>query len=222
MMTKVSKLKTGIIITGTLVLSISVSGCVSGPTYGTDKSSGQQMVDDFSNLFSFRTNKNSGIEVKPRPELVRPNEATKNNLPTPQQSVASAGSPDWPESPEQRRNRLRAEATANQNNPDYVSPITSSPGNAERYLSSGIDAAADRADRMPTQAVAKKQREEYLRRKKEASGGTATERKYLSEPPIAYRQPAATAPVNEQGPDEAQKERERKAKSGKKSSIWPF
>ncbi|WP_246708065.1 hypothetical protein [Bartonella sp. HY038] len=217
-----SKLKTGIIITGTLVLSISVSGCVSGPTYGTDKSSGQQMVDDFSNLFSFRTNKNSGIEVKPRPELVRPNEATKNNLPTPQQSVASAGSPDWPESPEQRRNRLRAEATANQNNPDYVSPITSSPGNAERYLSSGIDAAADRADRMPTQAVAKKQREEYLRRKKEASGGTATERKYLSEPPIAYRQPAATAPVNEQGPDEAQKERERKAKSGKKSSIWPF
>ncbi|UXN02860.1 hypothetical protein [Bartonella sp. HY406] len=217
-----SKLKTGIIITGTLVLSISVSGCVSGPTYGTDKSSGQQMVDDFSNLFSFRTNKNSGIEVKPRPELVRPNEATKTNLPTPQQSVASAGSPDWPESPEQRRNRLRAEATANQNNPDYVSPITSSPGNAERYLSSGIDAAADRADRMPTQAVAKKQREEYLRRKKEASGGTATERKYLSEPPIAYRQPAATAPVNEQGPDEAQKERERKAKSGKKSSIWPF
>ncbi|UXN05824.1 hypothetical protein [Bartonella sp. HY761] len=217
-----SKLKTGIIITGTLVLSISVSGCVSGPTYGTDKSSGQQMVDDFSNLFSFRTNKNSGIEVKPRPELVRPNEATKNNLPTPQQSVASAGSPDWPESPEQRRNRLRAEATANQNNPDYVSPITSSPGNAERYLSSGIDAAADRADRMPTQAVAKKQREEYLRRKKEASGGTATERKYLSEPPIAYRQPAATAPVNEQGPDEAQKERERKAKLGKKSSIWPF
>lgn len=221
-MITVKKFKTSIIITGLLALSVTVTGCAKSPTYGTDKSSGQQLVDDFSNIFSFRTNKNSGVAVKPRPELVRPNQAIIGNLPAPQQSVASKNSADWPESPEQKRARLRAEATTNQNNPNYVSPITSSPKSADRYLATGIDNARERADRMPNQLVSKKQREEYLRLKKESEGGSANQRKYLSEPPTSYRQPAKTAPINEKGEDEATKERARKAQSGKKSSLWPF
>ncbi|MET3589610.1 hypothetical protein ABID23_000694 [Bartonella silvatica] len=46
-----------------------------------------------------------------------------------------------------------------------------------------------------------KQRQEYLRRQRERVG-SANYRRYLTEPPLSYRQPARTAPVGQQG-DEA-------------------
>ncbi|MDR0252734.1 MAG: hypothetical protein LBI75_06070, partial [Brucellaceae bacterium] len=50
------------------------------------------------------------------------------------------------------------------------------------------------------------------------AGGSATQRKYLSEPPVSYRQPANTATVGDLGEDEAKKERRRKAEAtGSKS-----
>ncbi|WP_409361538.1 hypothetical protein ACRPOS_000735 [Bartonella heixiaziensis] len=69
-----------------------------------------------------------------------------------------------------------------------------------------------------------KQRQEYLRRQR-ARVGSAEYRRYLTEPPLSYRQPARTAPVGQQGKDEALKERERKSalkKSAGKKSWWPF
>ncbi|GAA5105763.1 hypothetical protein GCM10023261_05450 [Bartonella jaculi] len=69
-----------------------------------------------------------------------------------------------------------------------------------------------------------KQRQEYLRRQR-AQAGSAEYRRYLTEPPLSYRQPAKTAPVGQQGKDEALKERERKSASKKaagKKSWWPF
>lgn len=50
--------------------------------------------------------------------------------------------------------------------------------------------------------------------------GSPTERRYLSEPPLAYRQPAATAPANELGKDEWKKERDRKKAAKKESGHW--
>jgi hypothetical protein len=58
--------------------------------------------------------------------------------------------------------------------------------------------------------------------------GNATERNYLSEPPLSYRQPAPTAPTDELGKDEWRKDKDRKkAALGKKSGfqlsdLWPF
>jgi hypothetical protein len=59
--------------------------------------------------------------------------------------------------------------------------------------------------------------------------GSETERRYLSEPPLTYRQPSATAPSDQLGEDEWKKQRDRKkeALKGKKSSfqlsdLWPF
>lgn len=204
-----------------------VSGCgVSGPTYGTDKTASQQLASDFSNLVSFRSaNNNSIINTKPRPELVTPGPNAARTLPPPQVDVVKSGAPDWPESPEQKRQRLRNEATANQGNPSYVSPIVSGgSGNSGALSSNGLN-GIHRGQERSNPRIEKEQREEYLRRKRELTGGTATQRKYLSEPPLSYRQPAATAPVGEKGEDEAKKERARKKvlnqASGKKS-WWPF
>lgn len=202
-----------------------MAGCAAGPTYGTARTSGQQLIDDFSNLATLKSlNSDVQVDTKPRPVLVRPKHGANLVLPPPQENVARPGNPDWPESPEARRKRLRDEATANRDNPGYVSPIAGGSGkSARRYLPSGIDRAREREDNMPDTNRAKAEREQYKRLKQESESGSATQRKYLSEPPLSYRQPAKTAPIGEQGEDEAKKERERKAKAkGKSGKLWPF
>lgn len=220
------KREAGMIATGMVTAGLMLTGCgVSGPTYGTDKTTTQQLLDDVSNLASIKpSNNNSRVNTKPRPDLVRPAPGAKASLPQPQANVAQVGTPDWPESPEQRRQRLRDEATANQDNPNYVSPIVSDGGG--KSTATGTTDWLDGIHRNEEpRANAKQQRAEYQRRKQENSGGSATNRKYLSEPPLAYREPANSAPVGDQGEDEAKKERERKKAmkdtSGKKS-WWPF
>ena len=221
----VKKREVAIIVTGMVTAGLMLTGCgVSSPTYGTDKSTGKQLVDDFSNITSNRSNNNRNqIDTKPRPELVRPAPGTKGVLPQPQTNVAQTGTPDWPESPEQKRQRLRDEATANQNNPNYVSPIV--PDSGKETKSTGSSDWLNGIHRNEQVNNDKEQRAEFLRRKRETQGGSSTTRKYLSEPPLSYRQPAASAPIGDQGEDEAKKERERKKalkESSGKKSWWPF
>ena len=62
-------------------------------------------------------------------------------------------------------------------------------------------------------------REKIAAQLAESKQGDPTTRKYLSEPPLAYRVPSDTAPQNDIGEDEAKKARRLKkeaaAKSGK-------
>jgi hypothetical protein len=99
---------------GTFVLS----GCIGGPTYGTDKTAAEQLLDDLGNVATIRP-QGGDINYQPRPDLVRP--PSTGALPPPQPSVAQAGSQTWPESPEQARARLVAEADAGGTN--YRSPL---------------------------------------------------------------------------------------------------
>lgn len=191
---------------------LSLSGCVSSPTYGTDKTSGAQLLDDMSNMASFGQAKNKrGIEYKPRPDLVRPAPGQRGSLPAPQDSLVQAGDPSWPESPEQRRKRLHDEITANRDNPNYVSPVLQDgpvASNLNQALPSGSSRREDYASRHPD--VSSKTVQEFQKKRREQTVGGADKRRFLSEPPIGYRQAAASAPVGELGQDEAQKERERR------------
>ncbi|MCF7643927.1 hypothetical protein KQ944_04265 [Bacillus subtilis] len=204
----------------TVLASLGLAGCVSDPTYGTGKSASSQLLDDVSSIATIGPKRNTGIEYKPRPDLVKPVAGQKENLPQPQDSVARVGDPSWPESPEQRRKRLRGEIEANRDNPNFVSPIApDSPSDftpRRQILPSGSSRREDYASRdsvLDPQAMAAAKQAQ-----KDRSGGTATQRKYLSEPPISYRQPAASAATGDLGEDEAKKERRRKAEaSGKKS-----
>lgn len=105
-----------------------VSGCASSPTYGTDKTAMEQLTDDLGQSVSLTgpDPKNKGVKYTPRPTLVLPAQAQKETLVAPQQTVANKDNPQWLESPEETRARLVSEADANEDNPNYRSPLASS------------------------------------------------------------------------------------------------
>ena len=180
------------------VSALVLTGCVSAPTYGTGKTAGSQLLDDVSNMASIKPkNTNGPINYAPRPDLVRP--AAGAALPPPQDS-AKAAPGVWPESPEQRRARLRAEATAAQDDPLFVPTIKNDGyGVQTKALTPAEQQAAFRAAR------------------KANSAGSPNTRAFLSEPPLEYRAPADTAEVGVLGEDEKKKERRLKREAQKKS-----
>lgn len=180
-----------------------LSGCMGSPTYGTDKTAAAQLFDDVSGIVSTSTltggnNREAAIAYKPRPELVRP--ASMAVLPEPQRELTADANSAWPESPEQRRKRLRDEATENQDNFSYRSPISMQGGIPQGSAS-----------------LTPEQRAELERRKREGKQGDASSRKYLSEPPVAYRVPNETAAVGDLGEDEWKKEKRGNSAKGKSS-----
>lgn len=230
-----------------LLSAVLVSGCVGSPTYGTGKPAAEQLFEGVTGVLSISSNANEErIEYKPRPKLVKP--ADKNTLPAPQESVVASNAGAWPESPEEVRERLRADATENRDNlgfkprikgPDVEdgssaaladrNPNLSTAGLAEtneasrRRALARPEPARSRAqlDRNPSLAATevdpKRAREEFNKRLAAQNQGSPTRRQFLSEPPIKYRNPADTAPVNDIGIDEDKKERQRKAAARKKS-----
>ncbi len=179
--------------------SLALSGCVASPTYGTGKSANSQLLDDVSNMVSVIPPKKEKIDYAPRPDLVRPGVATAA-LPAPQESAKTVAAANWPESPEQRRARLKAEATTAQNDPLFVPTIKNDGyGVQEGTLTPAEQQAAFRAAR------------------KANTAGSPNSRAYLSEPPLDYRVPSATAEVGVLGEDEKKKERRLKREAAKKS-----
>jgi hypothetical protein len=212
-----------------LVLStLLLGGCTLGaPTYGTGTPSDVQLLDDVTGIITVTPKEKKHIDYKPRPELVRPKPGEEVAvLPPPQDDVATSSNPAWPESPEQRRARMRAEATANQDDSNYVPAIANdiSPASSEpppqRTQGTPVPAGG--------YASPEQQRKEFKRRMAVNNQGSPTERRYLSEPPLSYRQPAATAPADELGEDEWKKEKDRKRAARKKKNgtffgdLWPF
>lgn len=195
---------------------LAVSGCVSSPTYGTDKSSTEQLVGDVTGLLSVAPKNRERIDYKPRPELVKPKAGQAPSLPAPQQSIVTAENGVWPESPEQRRARLLADATANRDNPGWTPGIegdVNAPSSAA-VVPTGASARSYESG-IGKLGAEKSQREAFNKRLTESKQGSSTTRKYLSEPPLDYRQPSASAPVGDVGEDEYKKERRLKAAASK-------
>lgn len=180
--------------------SLSLLSACSGlsPTYGTGTPSDLQLYQDVSNAFSIAPQQKKNIEYEPRPDIVMP--ASTEVLPPPQEDIASTTNPAWPETPEQRRARLRADATANQDNPNYKSGILpDAPGSTQQSHS------RTRWSLQPQEEDRQRTREAFNRRLAENQQGSPTQRRYLSEPPLVYREPAATAPRGDVGEDEWKK-----------------
>ncbi|MEX0346717.1 MAG: hypothetical protein AB3N20_17470 [Rhizobiaceae bacterium] len=236
-----------------VVSAIGLSGCLSSPTYGTGKPASEQLLEDVTGVLTVGPKKREQIDYKPRPELVQPAEVA--GLPEPQENVISSAQGVWPESPEEQRARLRAEATKNRDNlgwrPKIKGPENAETVSAAQYdrnpnlvmdnMTANTDAASRqralnnpdrrwsdaRGDRgttltLPDQNDPDAQREEFNRRLAANNQGDAKVRKYLSEPPLEYRAPADTAPVNDVGEDEYKKEAKRKANSRKKAGKWSW
>jgi hypothetical protein len=196
-----------------------LTGCLGSPTYGTDKTATEQLFDDLGAAASIRPQQGADIVYQPRPDLVTPPDTT--NLPPPQTSLAS--SEQWPESPEETRDRLRQEADLAGTRAGFQSPLaprTTFTGR-ERVLLGG---AADGPP--PPGSQNNRESQQRFRAAQEVARGTnPTRRNFLSEPPLDYRQPAATAPVGELGESERAKEsrrREAAERPGGSRRWWPF
>lgn len=204
------------------VSGLAASGCMSGPTYGTDKTSTQQLVDDISGIASLAPKPKPKIDYKPRPELVRP--PSTASLPAPQDDIVAAGNPAWPESPEQKRARIRTYATENRDKQGYE-PLVVSDVPAVQVTSSTPEKAGQSARGLDSgvyDGVKPEQTAAYRAAAAQTKQGSDTNRKYLSEPPLDYRTPEATATVGELGEDELKKERRkrREASNGTRLSEW--
>lgn len=208
-MTKNSVRLTQVLVQTTAIAALfAVTGCMSSPTYGTGKTSGAQLLEDVSSSFSLKPKQGAKIAYQPRPELLK--DASAKGLPAPQENVTQTAGV-WPESPEQKRARLRQEATDNQGDPLYVPKIENdiSGNNTETLTGSAL---ADKIARENSGQAS----EDFRKRKAQNAAGSPTTRKMLSEPPLDYRQPAATAAYGDVGEDEAKKERRLRAEAKKK------
>ncbi|RUV55151.1 MAG: hypothetical protein EOS23_23500 [Mesorhizobium sp.] len=195
---------------------LALSGCMGSPTYGTDKTASAQLAGDLTSAFTVMPKNKEKIDYKPRPELVKPAPGQKE-LPPPQDSIATA-SADWPESPEQRRARLRAEATLHQDDPDYQAQIVDDVQTDPSAVKTAMAQSASSHPPAWTPADSDKGRAaEVKRRLAEAKQGDPNTRRYLSEPPVQYRAAAATAPVDDLGEDEYKKERRLKKEAAAKN-----
>ncbi|AOF88952.1 hypothetical protein [Sinorhizobium sp. RAC02] len=202
-MTRNIRVRTGLI--GLLGGSFLLTGCM-GPTYGTGKSAGEQLVEDVGNAVMVQPDNEEAknIRYQPRGGLVVPKDQTA--LTTPQDSVSGKNNPGWLESPEDMRQRLRAEADENSGDVNYRSPLANQ-GTTNRKLSASEQTAA------------------YREARRLEMGAYSDKRRYLSDPPLDYRRLPEEAQAD-LGEPEKTKERRRKkeAKAAKQggSSWWPF
>lgn len=110
------KLKFGVKTAVLVGLAGAVSGCF-GPTYGTGKTSGAQLMEDLGDSLSLGKKNRTRIEYAPRPTIVQP--ADTSTLPAPQEKIAEA-SDEWPETPEQKRARILADIEAGKRPENFV------------------------------------------------------------------------------------------------------
>ncbi|MGP4803316.1 hypothetical protein ACSV5G_06040 [Agrobacterium cavarae] len=197
-------------VAGISFACLALSACTS-PTYGTGKSASEQLLDDLGNATSItgdQTKRN--VKYNPRPGLVVPAQARAEQLAQPQQSLANRETnPQWPETPEEARERLRAEAEANKDNPNYRSPLLAGNGTNGQMTET-------------------QKWEAFRKAKADAEGGTVVNtntRKYLTDPPVEYRN-VSQDQLADLGEPELKKEKERKknaALAGTGKSWWnPF
>lgn len=199
-----------------LAALFALGGCVSSPTYGTGKTANAQLMEDVSSAFSIKPKAPTGIKYEPRPDVLRSTQVA--GLPEPQEPVTKQAGV-WPESPEEKRARLRKEATEGQNDPNFEPTIyddTVVRGKTAFDPSNPNSADRDARKRVYTD------RNAIREAKKVQAAGSPTTRKHLSEPPLDYRKPTDTAAYGDLGEDEAKKERRLRAEARKKKGKKSF
>jgi hypothetical protein len=194
--------------------ALTLGGCL-GPTYGTDKNATEQLIEDLSTSVKLGKKPAPPIQYNPRPGLVKPTDTSA--LPLPQENLEST-SDQWPESPEERLARIRAEADEGQ----IQSGLTRRAGGGGIVNAPGQGFAASPRDRGDTAGelsrqnrIAEKRQDQQLQAK-----ANPTQRRYLTDPPTEYRQPLPTAPYGDLGKSEASKERARKKSLVEPKSGW--
>jgi len=186
---------------GALVLT-ALAGC-SGTTYGTGVSPETQTLTDVMSIASLGAEDRPPIDYKARGGIVVP---PSNALPPPGEAVASADQANWPKDKDIARRKKREN--------DAVAP--NSEGAPNLKLAPGQTTFSRREDDYNEARKAEgKKAWDALHSGKSGSfdaNGNPT-RKYLTEPPTAYRASDPNAPMTE--PEKVKKKFD-------VSKLWPF
>lgn len=207
-----------------LVAAAALAGCQGGTTYGTGVTQEQQTIEDLANLLTFRK-KRSRIDYSARPDLVVPEDKA---LTQPVEETPDTAAVDWPETPEDRIAKVRAEAEEAEKTPGgkirYA--LKEKRFRSQKKGIEGIEApvgegvpnvSCDPDGKLMRQCTDEEISRAVKAQRARLKGATGGQRKYLTEPPNEYTTPAGTAPVGDEGYTKAElkeierlrKERER-------------
>lgn len=183
-----------------LVLPFTLAGCIHASTYGTGEAPEIAMFREMSGGLLNKNQPKKQIDYQPRAPLVMPADAAQ--LPPPAESAAAA-SPDWPVD----RDQLKAEADARANDGDPRNDVNQAEYRRLKPLAGAFPdqqqsdegyrvgrSTSGKDDYYRTVVHGREQRQAFAKAVADSKGfGAATERRYLTDPPVTYRAPAAGA-----------------------------
>jgi hypothetical protein len=178
-----------------LLLTAGLGGC--GATYGTGESPEMQLFSEMTGGLMDR-DKKEPINYNPRAPLVMPPTQTAGALPPPVQT-ASAANANWPMDPDEISGGANIPEDDNPQNDinqaEYrrLLPLAGALPRAQDNWPDNSDNNMD--DEARDIIHSRAQQEEVRRAITDAEGFTRTERRFLTDPPLDYREPSATAPV---------------------------
>jgi hypothetical protein len=215
---------------GFAAMAATLAGCGSAMTYGTGKSPGVQTVEDIAGIVSLGAKKKEQVDYTPRAPIVAP--PTMEVLPPPGSGgqVSAVTAANWPNDPDEEKKRIkqqRAEAELYKGAPGLASPTTTNPNfklpkrDDVEYpaANEGIHSNAG----LPSDNKNYRANKEIKKMFADARGGKGGSfdadghpvRKYLTEPPVTYREPDPDSPVEVT-------EKPKKKKKFHLKDLWPF
>jgi hypothetical protein len=176
-------------------LCAGLAGCTS--TYGTGQAPEMALFTEMTGGLLDREKKEP-IEYQPRAPLVMPPAA--GALPPPVQT-AEAVAANWPQDPDALARELDArddeDALYGGSQAEYrrLKPLAAALPNRQPRPTSEVGGSDDRYDQAYDIVHSGAQQDEFKQAVADAEGFTRTERRFLTDPPQEYRQPASTAPT---------------------------
>ncbi|MBZ8133479.1 hypothetical protein CLD20_09390 [Afifella sp. IM 167] len=179
-----------------------LGGCPAATTYGTGEAPEMAIFSEVAGIGGF-AKKQEHIEYKPRSPLVMPPENAGLRAPEEGADVRTA---QWPGGGETKPVGIRAESPQDRNGrdiarddltPEYVASLK--PLGALSRGRTGPANTSDRNEVINSKYVTQRDRaagRDVQKALNESKGIGITERRYLTDPPGKYRQPAPNAPVD--------------------------
>jgi hypothetical protein len=201
-----------------------LGACGSMTTYGTGKSAAAQTFEDLGGVLALGSSKKGEepIDYSPRAPIVEPPAVTAS-LPPPEGETVVATAGDWPKDPDEEYKKLQKRVeelaasgqTAKFTLPEGAEPIA--PSNEPKRIGPDDRTSVEKL-RDEKKVDSKKQKEMFADAKMAKVGSFDQEgrpiRRYLTEPPVVYREPDPESPVVIT----------QKPKKGKWAwpDLWPF
>jgi hypothetical protein len=201
-----------------------LGACGSMTTYGTGKSAAAQTFEDLGGVLALGGTKNNEepIDYSPRAPIVEP-PAVAAALPPPGGETVVATAGDWPKDPDEEFKKLQKkveELAESGQTPKFTLPEGAEPiavSNAPKRIGPDDRTSVEKL-RDEAKVDNKKQKEMFADAKMAKTGSFDKEgrpiRRYLTEPPVVYREPDPESPVVIT----------QKPKKGKWAwpDLWPF